>query len=236
MAKFRIRKTGEIVDVISYSGSTKRNDVLDYVSYIDSNGAECPNVSGMNLFWDFEKIDNNLNGNKINWEERRYEIAKAALPEALNVFKDVDVDPVERSVHYADNLIKLLKNEAIRTEDSNTLSDSEFWQDLYNKMSNDPKWIRIDGNSYIFASIDDKCPKGWNIFKYSKAIGYAKLKNGNAIHSGNIWYQGKVPEEFKELMPDNAEWISKDEFDNAKIVGYSLGCGIVFTDRVNLEG
>lgn len=38
--KARNRKTGEIVDVISYGGSTVRSDVLDYVSYIDSKGVE----------------------------------------------------------------------------------------------------------------------------------------------------------------------------------------------------
>lgn len=109
MAKYRIRKTGEIVDVISYNGDTKRNDVLDDVSYIDSNGVECPNVHGMNMFWDFEKIDNNPNEGKIDWEERRYETAKAILPEAINTFKDVDVDPVDRSIYYANNLIKMLR-------------------------------------------------------------------------------------------------------------------------------
>lgn len=111
MAKYRIRKTGEIVDVISYNGGSKRSEIIDNVSYIDSNGIERPNTSGMNLFWDFEKIDNNLNGNKIDWEERRYEIAKSILPEAINVYKDIDLDPVERSVYYADNLIKMLKYE-----------------------------------------------------------------------------------------------------------------------------
>lgn len=114
----------------------------------------------------------------------------------------------------------------------NTLSESEFWQNLYNKMNNDPRWVRIEGKSYIFASFNDVSPKGWNKFGYQNLIGYAKLKNKDVIHSNNVWFQGKIPEEFKELMPDNAEWVSKEEFDNAKIVGYSLECGIVFTNRV----
>lgn len=121
-------------------------------------------------------------------------------------------------------------------ESDNTLSDSVFWKDLYNKMANDPRWIRIKSKSFIFAGLDDTAPNEWNKFGYPNAIGYAKLKNGSVIRSNNVWFQGKIPEEFKELMPDNAEWISKEEFDNAKIVGYSLGCGIVFTDRANLNG
>lgn len=128
MAKYKIRKTGEIVDVISYNGGSKRSEIIDNVSYIDSNGIEHPNVYGMNMFWDFEKIDDNLNENKIDWEKRRYEIAKAVLPEAIRIFENSD--PVQMAVSYADDLIKLLKSEAIRTENSNTLSDYEFLERL----------------------------------------------------------------------------------------------------------
>lgn len=231
MTKYRIRKTGEIVDVISSVGSTQRNEYCqDKVSYIDSKGYERPDVH-MNLYWDFEEVDSKIENpikQEINWEERRYEIAKAVLPEAINVYKDIDLDPVERSVYYADNLIKMLKVRKMRSD--NTLS--EFWKDLYDKMNGDPRWVRIEGKSFIFTGIDDVSPKGWNKCGNLDTEGYVKLKNGNAIHSNNIWFQGEIPEEFKELMPDNAEWISKKEFDNADIVGYPLGCGIVFTDRV----
>lgn len=55
--KYRIRKTGEVVDVISYSGSpSTRNEEVDYVSYIDSKGKEFPLVRGLNIYWDFEPL------------------------------------------------------------------------------------------------------------------------------------------------------------------------------------
>lgn len=54
--KRKIRKTGEIIDVISFSGSTTRNDVLDRISYIDSNGIEHLNEY-LNYFWDTVEID-----------------------------------------------------------------------------------------------------------------------------------------------------------------------------------
>lgn len=54
--KARNRKTGEIVEIISYSGGTVRNDVLDYVSYIDSKGVEHSRES-LNYYWDFETIE-----------------------------------------------------------------------------------------------------------------------------------------------------------------------------------
>lgn len=31
--------------------------------------------------------------------------------------------------------------------------------------------------------------------------------DGRKIISNDWWYQGKIPEEFKELMPDNAKWV-----------------------------
>lgn len=110
MSKYRIRKTGEIVDVISYVGSTQRNEYCqDKVSYIDSKGFEHPDVH-MNLYWDFEEISNEVENpikREIDWEVRRYEIAKAVLLEIIKDFKHLD--PVEKSVSYADSLIRILK-------------------------------------------------------------------------------------------------------------------------------
>lgn len=78
--KKRIRKTGEIVDVISYGRytSTARNSDLDWVSYIDSRGREYEHEKGLNLYWDFEDIEKTLSTD-IDWEQRRYEIAKDIL-------------------------------------------------------------------------------------------------------------------------------------------------------------
>lgn len=75
--KKRIRKTGEIVDVIAYSGCHSRmND--DYVSYIDSKGEEHQAVRGLNYYLDFEDVEEEpaLSETDIDWEERRYSIAK----------------------------------------------------------------------------------------------------------------------------------------------------------------
>lgn len=111
MAKFRIRKTGEIVDVISFNGRTRRDSILDKVSYIDSIGVEHVDVH-MNLYWDFEQVDDKIENpikQEINWEERRYEIAKAVLPEAIRIFENSD--PAVMAVSYADNLIKMLKKD-----------------------------------------------------------------------------------------------------------------------------
>lgn len=52
--KAKNRKTGEIVDVISFSNSPTRLD-SNFVSYIDSMGIEHEAERG-NYFWDFEPL------------------------------------------------------------------------------------------------------------------------------------------------------------------------------------
>ena len=86
--KKRIRKTGEIVDVIAwYNLMGAERDMNDSVSYIDSKGNECVKVEGLNLAWDFEDVEESLKSDideespksDIDWEQRRYNTAKDAL-------------------------------------------------------------------------------------------------------------------------------------------------------------
>ena len=53
-----IRKTGEEITIVSYHSLVDRNETLDYVSYIDSDGNEHP-CESMNLFWDVEVVHPN---------------------------------------------------------------------------------------------------------------------------------------------------------------------------------
>ena len=74
--KKRIRKTGEIVDVIAYAsplGAIRCQD--DNVSYIDSKGIEHDREYGLNYHWDFEDAKERLSTG-IDWEQRRYEIQR----------------------------------------------------------------------------------------------------------------------------------------------------------------
>ncbi|MDO5526760.1 MAG: hypothetical protein Q4F85_11835 [Prevotella sp.] len=76
--KYKNIKTGEVVEVIDFSATTGR-DTEDYVTYIDSKGNEHIKEN-LNIFYDFEPIDvEGKNASKIDWEQRRYEIAKEML-------------------------------------------------------------------------------------------------------------------------------------------------------------
>lgn len=70
--KYRHRTTGEIINVL------RHNERGDFAECTDNNGK----VYGLqaNLFRDYEQV---IEDKTINWEQRRYEIAKAMLPASI---------------------------------------------------------------------------------------------------------------------------------------------------------
>lgn len=112
--KKRIRKTGEIVDVIAwYNAMGAERDKNDSVSFIDSNGIECIKVKGLNLAWDFDDVEEVLSTD-IDWEQIRIKAAIAALQGFTSNSHDRLVGEnvqnlVKWSVEIADALISELK-------------------------------------------------------------------------------------------------------------------------------
>ena len=77
--KKRLRKTGEIVDVIVYRtpcGAERYKD--DYVSYIDSKGIEHHSERGLNIYWDFEDVGEKIS-KEVDWGQVRIEASIAAM-------------------------------------------------------------------------------------------------------------------------------------------------------------
>lgn len=110
--KAKFRKTGEIVDIISYSGNTDRNDVLDSVSYIDSNGVE-HSRDKLNLYWDFESIQETSIAPNTDWQQVINQAAIGAMQVMLTK-QDVQLfveDIAEFSVKYARALVEELKKD-----------------------------------------------------------------------------------------------------------------------------
>lgn len=117
--KKKLRKTGEIVDVISYSkySNTSRNSDLDWVSYIDSKGREHERERGLNIYWDFEDIEE-VPGTDISWERYRLEIVKVITHGQLTgpIVDGIDPNPsipnfAKQVVKMADAIIEELKKE-----------------------------------------------------------------------------------------------------------------------------
>lgn len=110
--KKRIRKTGEIVDVIAwYNLMGAERDMNDSVSYIDSKGNECVKVEGLNLAWDFEDVEEVLSTD-IDWRQVRIKAAISALQGLTsnpNCSFAADDELAKWSVSCADALIAELK-------------------------------------------------------------------------------------------------------------------------------
>ena len=110
--KAKIRKTGEVVDVICYGGSPdRRSDVLDYVYYIDSRGVEHTDPSHLNYYWDFEPIEETTDE---HWRYIRERAAIAAMQGVMSCYDAIaykyDKNYVARlAVGQADALIEELK-------------------------------------------------------------------------------------------------------------------------------
>lgn len=109
--KARIRKTGEIVEIISYSSLTSRNETLDNVAYIDSQGKEHPREP-LNFYWDFETLPNVKEDKTLttDWNQVRVQASIGAMQVLLgknnyDTYKDI----AAQAVGYADALIKELK-------------------------------------------------------------------------------------------------------------------------------
>lgn len=107
--KKRIRKTGEVVDVITYSNPyCSERDDMDCVSYIDSKGIE-HHEKGLNLWWDFEDVEEVLSTD-VDWEKVRIKAAISALQGFAASPKIASADTLARwSVCAADTLIAELK-------------------------------------------------------------------------------------------------------------------------------
>jgi hypothetical protein len=107
--KARIRKTGEVVEIISYSGFTSRNEMLDNVAYIDSQGKEHPREP-LNFYWDFETITDENTTSMIDWSQARLQIALEMAKFISKEAKTINIkDLAARSVEFADALVEELK-------------------------------------------------------------------------------------------------------------------------------
>lgn len=104
------------------------------------------------------------------------------------------------------------------------------------KHKDDPGWVRIDGESWVLKPMVENVPSGWNSLGCGGRKMYINIEGKGIVVSNNCWCQGDVSDAFKDLMPDNATWATKEEFDKAPVVGYIVeGIGLVFTDREGHE-
>lgn len=113
------------------------------------------------------------------------------------------------------------------------------WYELYEReLEECDRFIWItdacmrDGVSWVLKPMVENVPSGWNSLGCGGRKMYINIEGKGIVTSNNCWCQGDVSDAFKDLMPDNATWATKEEFDKAPVVGHIIeGIGLVFTDR-----
>ena len=81
-------------------------------------------------------------------------------------------------------------------------AEKVVWLNNGNKTEDGQKVARIDGRHYVIGSEDDTGFRGFSGHEFK-----IKLNNGEEIITKNLWHQGSIPEELKEILIDNAEFI-----------------------------
>lgn len=107
--KRKIRRTGEIIDIITFSGSTIRSD-YDKIQFYDSNGSV---INGsLNYYLDTLPVDDE--NKDVDWEQRRFDLVKAYSIEFIKTLHrkgEIDCgvyvpDVVSWSITIADRIIE----------------------------------------------------------------------------------------------------------------------------------
>ena len=89
--------------------------------------------------------------------------------------------------------------------------DCSFWENLITKAEQrESGSIRIDGHHYY---VDLKNPIKGGIPSHRGFAGRSwniRFRDGATVRTDNLWYQGQIPERFKDRLPDNADFVFGD--------------------------
>lgn len=110
--KRKIRRTGEIIDVITFSGSTIRGD-YDKIQFYDSKGSVIK--ESLNYYLDTLPVDDE--NKDVDWEQRRFDLVKAYSIEFIKMQNrkgEIDCgvyvqNVVSWSIDIADRIIEAMR-------------------------------------------------------------------------------------------------------------------------------
>lgn len=90
-------------------------------------------------------------------------------------------------------------------------SDECFTKDFWNQIvarNNDKHQVVINHKVYYIANENAIGERGFDGATY-----YIKFFDGRIVKTTNLWANGEMPEEYYELLPDNAKWTTKEEYE-----------------------
>ena len=91
-----------------------------------------------------------------------------------------------------------------RTICSSECFHKAFWQE---KVDRKDEYLIIDGCCYYLGDENYKGPfRGFGGRKF-----YIRKRDGQLLKTTNLWCQGEVPEEFRDELCNNAEFVEEEE-------------------------
>jgi hypothetical protein len=68
------------------------------------------------------------------------------------------------------------------------------------------KRVVVDGNHYMISAVTDTYPQG-----FGGKLFIIQFFDGRIIKTNNLWSQGTIPDRFREMLPDNAVFLSTED-------------------------
>lgn len=110
-----------------------------------------------------------------------------------------------------DKRMSILDNFPLSAEQAQAALDkshNEYWE-YRTKHKDNPRSIRVNGVQYWLGDDDPTEPARW------KGFGGAmwrirRIPSGEEFVTHDLWLSGDIPEDLKEQLPDNAEFIRRN--------------------------
>lgn len=77
-----------------------------------------------------------------------------------------------------------------------------FWQEI---IANKKRHIVVNGKCY-FDGGNVEHPDQYMFLGFGGRRFWIRYKDGHTVTTNNLWFNGEVPDEFKDQLPDNAEF------------------------------
>lgn len=81
----------------------------------------------------------------------------------------------------------------------NNLHSVKFWEDI---IANKEEYVIINGSCYFIEDENDKETKGFDGYLF-----VILMNSGKEIKTTNLWCKGKIPQEYREFLQDNAKFV-----------------------------
>jgi len=82
--------------------------------------------------------------------------------------------------------------------------DAFFWRKLINART-DPRHVVVKAVHYQIGPEDKDIRRNWRGFHGDRYV--IRFKDGREVTSTNLWCQGTIPLQFRDELPDNAEFL-----------------------------